>query len=1275
MDITNFVVSARNQALLYGDHATYHRLLAKKLHTARKKLDIGSRNRSKFTKPGPVTAAQLSESHEYLHLALLTAERAWAHAMRLKAVHSADAKGITGRTRSHIISRLDKGARTAEHLVRVLSDTDVTAAADADILEARAYAAMMRGAADFEAQNWEHCMTSYATARIIYTALAASMRGDVLKDLMSETIDPSIRYAAYQSKVPRTLAIPTIARKAFPSSDEALVAQLNKLAPNVLKKTTSDADRGQADAPSAPHTITWRSREVIIEDASIALAIAATETAVARLAEKLQASDVMLPKEMAAAYDEVLLASQDAADATKHAIDELREEGVPQGDSRIQSLQITRTAVNYQMISWRIGRNRVLSGEHDGALLDSAPNTTRKSKKDASLPKAKIEPPGRKVARLKEKVVLYDATLQSLQSIKDLPGVAADEGLLRQLDATAKYFHALRCLSIARSHSLAHHSTNALALIKHAYDESLQSAAFFSKNGVSSSDSPILSIEIRETDTQFLHNLLKGELQRSRAIVEIDNLKDKAKSTSSPVQIPLVDRLRDYPAEGVDLENMVDYPPRIQPIPVKPLFFDVAWNYIEYPGKPAAVPAQLEEELTPASQPKKKGWFGFGRFESSPSTLIGKRRQRRTVPLWLFMTTLGFFFAVLLSLGLGLGLRWHRGGNIHGAAQLSYTSHDGPSSPLRAISSEKLVNAKELVLDTGFVVSNQPRTREYVFDISEALAAPDGFQKPMILANGQSPGPLIEANTGDTIRVHVNNLMTNWSTTIHWHGIDQRNTTWMDGVSAVSQCGIPPGRSFTYEFRIDGQRGTFWWHAHLSVQYSDGLYGPIVVHDPGEMVPETDGERLIFVGDVYHTRGSAEQLLQSYLNSTSEWVSFESGVEPLADNILLNGQGTYDCAVVSTTYSSSTSTSEPVCTGGQLYTTKVHTGQRVRLRLINSSSFLSYWVSIDNHTLSIVELDGVEISPITARGVWLNIGQRVSVVITANQTAGNYYIRATLPKTCFLPYAPYTSAGLAAGGYAAKGILSYDDVPVDSIPIGTMGDVSNPYGAENNGMRGDVWEGCDDMPFDLPKPMREIPAYEVPEENKRYIEYVFRQAQDVNRIFINKTAYVPLHDNATLWKALEQQFVTSQANSYNSWDFGLSQQVLLLPQANKGAQIVINSRDAMEHPWHLQSVNPLLCHSFQIVGWGPEDATTTTTTTWNLANPMRRDTVTVPAFSHVVIRFETDNPGLWALHCHVAWHMEGGMFVSLAERPDDLVALVDAMNPATRALSQSFCGA
>ncbi|KAI1881193.1 hypothetical protein JX265_000019 [Neoarthrinium moseri] len=621
MDITNFVVAARNQALLYGDYSTYHRQLGKKLLSCRKKLGISIKSRGKYNKKGDyreILPDQISENHAWLHLLLLTAERAWSHAMELKALHSTDTQGITGRTRSHIISRLDKAAKVAERLVELLADQAASGASPTDGLEAKAYAALIRGAERFEKQSWEPCLRSYSTARVIYIALSTVQNPDIAKDLLSETIDPSIRYAAYQLKIPRTQAIPTIAKKAFPS-DSSLVDQIDKIDPSLLKETGADAQKGQADAPNAPQSINWRSREVKIEDASIAVALASTEAAVAQLKEKLASPEVTLPKEMAAAYDGVLIASQDAADATKHAIDELKEEGVSQNDSRVQSLQITRTAVNYQMISWRIGRNRVLSGNHDGALLDSAPNTTRKAKKESEQEhgskRPKSEAPGRKIARLKEKVVLYDATLQSLDSIKELPGVAADEDLQEQLDATYKYFHALKCLSIARSHSLAENSVNALALTRHAFNESQKSAAFFSKQMSTSIDGAPLNIEIRDTDIEFLTNLLKGELQRCRALVEIDNLRAKKDSSGIKSTAPLVQRLYEYPTEGADLENLVTYPPKLEPIPVKPLFFDVAWNYIDYPGQTpvASTKAEVSQQKSDEGTPKKKGWFGFGR--------------------------------------------------------------------------------------------------------------------------------------------------------------------------------------------------------------------------------------------------------------------------------------------------------------------------------------------------------------------------------------------------------------------------------------------------------------------------------------------------------------------------------------------------------------------------------------------------------------------------------------------------------------------------------------
>ncbi|KAJ4300275.1 signal recognition particle subunit srp68 [Collariella sp. IMI 366227] len=490
MDVTKFVVLHREKALLYGDYATYRSQLANKLANGRKKLGVATKNRGKYNPKGHITPEQIAENHEYVYLQLLTAERAWAHAMAMKAVHSADTKGMTSSARSHIISRLEKGSRAAEALAQALASS-ASGASSTDSLDARAYAAMLKGAALFEKQKWDECLKSYAICRIIYSALATSAKGDIFKDLLSETIDPSIRYAAYQAKIPRTLPIATIAHNAFDNADPELVDRIRQLNPAVLEHGDPDAKKA---AEGAPTTLTWRGREVKIEDAAIAIAWASVGTAKGTLAEKLTSAGTLHPKDMAGAYDDILIASQDAVDATKQAIDELRGEGITQGDPRMQSLQITRTAVNYEMISWRIGRNRVLVGENDGVQMEFGPTARkRKQKEESETDRSQDEAPGRQIARLKEKVVLYDGILQSLESIKELPGVANDADLSGRLEATSQYFTALKSLAIARSHAIAGNAVNSLALVKHALDQCTAALPSLSKSSSSSQFTPAIS--------------------------------------------------------------------------------------------------------------------------------------------------------------------------------------------------------------------------------------------------------------------------------------------------------------------------------------------------------------------------------------------------------------------------------------------------------------------------------------------------------------------------------------------------------------------------------------------------------------------------------------------------------------------------------------------------------------------------------------------------------------------------------------------------------------
>ncbi|KAL4871602.1 hypothetical protein BDV12DRAFT_24928 [Aspergillus spectabilis] len=618
MDITEYIFARREEVLVAGDYNAYRAHTTRKLHNLRKKLGQATPKGRKYTAKPPISAEAVGQSVANVHLLLLSAERAWAQAMHMKSTHSADpsAKGISGASRRHIVSRLNKAAGYANQLVGLLEDKSVSNASDTDILEARAYLSSLMGASSLEKRNWEQCLRNYSISRVIYTALSQAVRKDAFRDLLSGSIDPSLRYAAYQMKLPRSKPIPSLAIEYFPV-DASIRSEVEKADPNCLKEDAAGTRRtADGEVQQLPGDITWRSRTVTIEDAAISQALAAASAEESRLAAWLDASEgsSASAKDKAAAYDSVIIASQDAVDATKSAIDDLASEGVDPGDKRMQSLQITRTAVNYALVGWRIGRNRVLCGENDGITFQSSRVQTTKSKKSTS---ELDEPNGRKLTWLRERVVLYDSTLQSIDFILELPGIAADSDFVGELEAKRRYFRALRCLTIGRSHVILGKSQNALALFFQAL--SLNSEAARSVQSSIDIDGPP-RLDISPNQTQALEHELRALVTKYQGLVTLESItaQEQSKSTN---QRPLVERLHEYSGDSLDLNNLVPYPPEIRPIPAKPLFLDVAWNYIDYPreGKAAVTaeapaPAQpAEESVVEEKKGGRRGWFGFGR--------------------------------------------------------------------------------------------------------------------------------------------------------------------------------------------------------------------------------------------------------------------------------------------------------------------------------------------------------------------------------------------------------------------------------------------------------------------------------------------------------------------------------------------------------------------------------------------------------------------------------------------------------------------------------------
>ena len=107
--------------------------------------------------------------------------------------------------------------------------------------------------------------------------------------------------------------------------------------------------------------------------------------------------------------------------------------------------------------------------------------------------------------------------------------------------------------------------------------------------------------------------------------------------------------------------------------------------------------------------------------------------------------------------------------------------------------------------------------------------------------NGSAPGPTIQVNQGDHVRVLFDNHLPE-PTSIHWHGFEDQVR--YDGQPGISQQPVRPGQRFVYEFHIH-QSGTFFYHSHMSMQQMIGMLGGFIMHPAEPYQPAIDHDFLI----------------------------------------------------------------------------------------------------------------------------------------------------------------------------------------------------------------------------------------------------------------------------------------------------------------------------------------------------------------------------------------------------------------------------------------------
>ncbi|HEU4399231.1 MAG TPA: multicopper oxidase family protein [Actinomycetota bacterium] len=244
--------------------------------------------------------------------------------------------------------------------------------------------------------------------------------------------------------------------------------------------------------------------------------------------------------------------------------------------------------------------------------------------------------------------------------------------------------------------------------------------------------------------------------------------------------------------------------------------------------------------------------------------------------------------------------------------------------------------------------------------------------------NGELPGPELRLRVGEVLRARLENRLPA-ATTVHWHGIALDNR--MDGVPGLTQSAVAPGQGFDYEFSVPDP-GTYFYHPHVGLQIERGLYGPLVVEDPGEVV-HYDHEAVLILDDWTDAVGpSPEAILANLQRGGMRHASQAGGMH----------HGHHGAGAAATFDPTSPLGADAGDVRHPLYLVNGRSprsptvlrgrpGERIRLRIVNTAADTAFRLAVGGHRLKVTHADGFPIRPVTGDALLIAMGERYDLQV------------------------------------------------------------------------------------------------------------------------------------------------------------------------------------------------------------------------------------------------------------------------------------------------------
>lgn len=506
---------------------------------------------------------------------------------------------------------------------------------------------------------------------------------------------------------------------------------------------------------------------------------------------------------------------------------------------------------------------------------------------------------------------------------------------------------------------------------------------------------------------------------------------------------------------------------------------------------------------------------------------------------------------------------------------------------------------------------------EYRLSVDEVTIDTGDFRKQGIGYNGASPGPVLRFREGEDVTIHVTNNLDE-PTSVHWHGLILPYQ--MDGVPGLSYPGIAPGETFTYRFPIK-QSGTYWFHSHSGFQEPDGAYGAIIIEPNGREPFRYDREYVVQLTDKHpHSGDRIMRNLKSsadYYNRQQQTVgdfwrdSQEHGLAATLKDRLMWG----DMRMMASDIEDVQGFTGLINGKGpeQNWTGLFKPGERVRLRLINSSAMTYFDVRLPGLKMTVVQADGNNVQPVTVDELRIGVAETYDVIVQPKVDKAYTVFAESMGRS-----------GFARGTLAPREGMQGEIPELRPAPLLTMADMGMAHaGMDHGSMNHGAMAGMDHGNMSHGEAAA-LPADPFYAQGSGLIPQAYNDGRFLS--YADLRAQKPLYEEREPTREIELRLTGNMERyiwSINGIKESDAEPIRL--QYGERVRFKFVNETMMTHPMHLHGMWSILD-----VGAGQ----------WN---PVKH-VISVAPGTTVYMETEVDAPGKWAFHCHLAYHAAAGMF-------------------------------